>query len=515
MKNILTTIIILLFTNHVFANNLAISSPVYSAETLTFTISWDNSWNISTGPSNHDAVWVFIKRQKCTGNNDWVHQLVSTTSADHTAKTGVNPSTIVSVIGVGDGMGVFIKRIGTDVVGSVASQTIILKLAETNPSISTTPNDNFRVIGMEMVYVPQGEFYIGDGRPSNSTNFSAGNTPYPLKITNAIQNVNGLGSASNYTSNVIYGCSSPLPTTFPLGYNGFYTMKYEILQGVFIEYLNSLTYDQQAARLKVSNATFLPNGTPPVLFHSLSNYGTTNVYTTVAGNYNTKSAVFGGNYPYIPMTCMNWQDLASILDWSGLRPMTEFEYEKACRGNNGGPTGNANAPVAYEFPWGNTMLNGVNSPNTGHTLNAINISTSSTNIWTIYEGACRNIEGNGPVRAGFAATSSSNRSQSGATYYGIMEMAGNVFEQCVGGGAGYDYSSFSTTNGDGVLTSVGLANVVGWPTAGGATSGTIAKGGGHYANYAYYLYQVSDRAGNGGTEANRSFYVGGRGVRSF
>jgi hypothetical protein len=65
MKNILTTIFILLFTNHVFANNLAISAPVYSAETLTFTISWDNSWNISTGPSNHDAVWVFIKRQKC------------------------------------------------------------------------------------------------------------------------------------------------------------------------------------------------------------------------------------------------------------------------------------------------------------------------------------------------------------------------------------------------------------------------------------------------------------------
>jgi formylglycine-generating enzyme required for sulfatase activity len=515
MKNILTTIFILLFTNHVFANNLAISAPVYNAETLTFTISWDNSWNISTGPSNHDAVWVFIKRQKCTGNNDWVHQLVSTTSGDHLAKTGVSTSTVVSVIGVSDGMGVFIKRIGTDVVGAVASQTITLKLAATNPSISMTTADNFKVIGVEMVYVPQGEFFIGDGRPSNSNNFSAGNTPYPLKITNAIQNVNGLGAASNYTSNVIYGCSSPLPTTFPLGYNGFYTMKYEILQGVFIEYLNSLTYDQQAARLKVSNATYLPNGTPNVLFHGSSNSGTTNVYTTVAGNYNTKSAVFGGNYPYIPMSCMNWQDLTSILDWSGLRPMTEFEYEKACRGNNGGPTGSANAPVAYEFPWGNTMLNGVNSVNTGTNNNVISQSTSSTFIWTIYEGTCRNSEGTGPVRAGFAATSSSNRSQAGATYYGIMEMAGNVWEQCVGGGAGYDYSSFSTTNGDGVLTDVGLANVVGWPINGGPTSGTIAKGGSFYHNWSFNVYQVSDRAGNGATDANRNHQLGGRGVRSF
>jgi formylglycine-generating enzyme required for sulfatase activity len=513
MKNILTTIFILLFTNHVFANNLAISAPVYNAETLTFTISWDNSWNISTGPSNHDAVWVFIKRQKCTGNNDWVHQLVSTTSGDHLAKTGVSTSTVVSVIGVSDGMGVFIKRIGTDVVGAVASQTITLKLAATNPSISMTTADNFKVIGVEMVYVPQGEFFIGDGRPSNSNNFSAGNTPYPLKITNAIQNVNGLGAASNYTSNVIYGCSSPLPTTFPLGYNGFYTMKYEILQGVFIEYLNSLTYDQQAARLKVSNSTYLPNGTPPVLFHVNSNGNSTSVVTTTAGNYNTKSAIFGGIYPYIPMTCMNWQDLASILDWSGLRPMTEFEYEKACRGNNGGPTGTANAPVAYEYPWGNTLLNGISG---GNTIDYITYNASATATWTIYEGACRHSAGNGPVRAGFAATSSSNRSQSGATYYGIMEMAGNAMEQCVGGGAGYDYSSFSTTNGDGVLTDDGLANVVGWPINGGANSGTIVKGGNFWHNWNLNPYQVSDRTFNNSTDyANRSYYAGGRGVRSF
>jgi hypothetical protein len=96
-----------------------------------------------------------------------------------------------------------------------------------------------------------------------------------------------------------------------------------------------------------------------------------------------------------------------------------------------------------------------------------------------------------------------------------MEMAGNVWEQCVGGGAGYDYSSFSTTNGDGVLTDVGLANVVGWPINGGPTSGTIAKGGSFYHNWSFNVYQVSDRAGNGATDANRNHQLGGRGVRSF
>ena len=54
---------------------------------------------------------------------------------------------------------------------------------------------------------------------------------------------------------------------------------------------------------------------------------------------------------------MNWQDLTSYLDWSGLRPMTEFEYEKACRGTLN--------PVAYEYPWGNNsslnMVYGANN----------------------------------------------------------------------------------------------------------------------------------------------------------
>ena len=94
--------------------------------------------------------------------------------------------------------------------------------------------------------------------------------------------------------------------------------------------------------------------------------------------------------------------------------------------------------------------------------------------------------------------------------------AKRIMEQCVGGGAGYDYSSFSTTNGDGVLTSVGLANVVGWPINGGANSGTIVKGGSFWHNWNLNPYQVSDRTFYNSTDwVNRSYYAGGRGVRSF
>jgi formylglycine-generating enzyme required for sulfatase activity len=512
MKNIVTTFLILFFSSQLFANNLAISAPVYSAETLTFTISWDNSWNISSGPSNHDAVWIFIKRQKCTGNNEWVHQLVSTTSGDHTAKVAGVASTVVSMLAVPDGLGVFIKRIGTNVTGNVASQTITLKLATTNPTITTTATDNFKVIGMEMVYVPQGEFYVGDGRTTSLNGvFCSAGTTAPLKITSGIQSL-GLGAASNYTSSNTYGCSMPLPATFPLGYNGFYCMKYELMQGVFIEYLNTLNYDQQTARLR--------GGLPNQSGTNWYNWGSLSNGISTIGTYNTKAAVFTTSYPHLPQGALNWQDLASVLDWSGLRPMTEFEFEKACRGNNGGT---ANPPIAFEYPWGSTVLTG------GNNGNYFNYQTSASATWSIYDGACRYWEDNGPIRGGFAASSTSNRAQSGGTYYGIMEMAGNQYEQCVGGGAGYDYSNFTTTNGDGVVSATGLANVSGWPTD-GAGPGTILRGG-SFRTYGYlYDLTVSDRAYYSGSTTNpvygccstdqngnntRPREIGGRGVRTF
>ena len=101
-----------------------------------------------------------------------------------------------------------------------------------------------------------------------------------------------------------------------------------------------------------------------------------------------------------------------------------------------------------------------------------------------------------------------------------MEMAGNVVEQCVGGGTGYNYSIFTNVNGDGALTARGLANVTGWPTDGGTTSGTILKGGGFYTNGGQTAQMmVSDRQFFGGDNRNanntRDRNIGGRGVRSY
>ena len=65
---------------------------------------------------------------------------------------------------------------------------------------ATTNSDNFKAIGIEMVYVPQSSFYIGDGRSSNSSNFSPGNTIGAVQITSTMQS-NGIGAYNNYVSN--------------------------------------------------------------------------------------------------------------------------------------------------------------------------------------------------------------------------------------------------------------------------------------------------------------------------
>jgi len=509
MKKTIYLFILLFTTSNLFANNLVIGTPTYNgtANTLTFTIKWDNSWRVNgaQGPNNWDAVWVFVKRQPCAANGIWSHAVLSTTSGDHAITSAYN----LIVDAVTDGMGVFIHRDSStnNQIGSMANtSSVTLKLTNNyNPALvgSSTTSDNFKVIGIEMVYVPTGSFYVGDGRTTNSSNFSAGNTIGAVQITSAKQ-AQGLGSYNNYVSNPTYGCVVPLPSTYPLGYNGYYCMKYEINQQQIVDYLNTLTYDQQAGRLAVWSRT--PNAVN--VYWNNANYRQY-VMTTTAGTNNTVPAIFGypGGYSwcaYLPAAHMNWQDLTSYLDWAGLRPMTEFEYEKACRGTLN--------PVAYEYPWGNAT-----DLNMNYCAN-INTNTATEGFNQALNGLVHANWDGGPARSGFAATSSSNRVQSSSTFYGILDMAGNVYEQCVGGGTGYNYSTFTTANGDGVLTKTGLANTAGWPTDGGIQSGTIIKGASFYSNTFNY-FQVSDRTFYGGLTNNNSLNkdrsYGGRGVRNY
>jgi formylglycine-generating enzyme required for sulfatase activity len=481
------------------ANNLQIGVPTVTVadSTISFTIQWDNSWLITTGANNYDAVWIFIKRQDCA-DNLWNHALLSTSSSDHSITGGV-----LQVDAATDGMGVFIRRTATGI-GNISSATATLQL-------QTPPNlvDNFKVFGIEMVYIPQGDFYIGDGTRGTSNYGFSGANPYPpILITSAIQTA-GIGSATNYQVNG-WGSTGALPGTYPHGWNSFYCMKYEISQEQLAAFLNTLTYDQQITR-----TTNSPNSAPGTLAIAGATPSRNGIKIETSGTINNIPAVYGcdlnGNGTFneaadgqnIACNWISWADLMAFLDWAALRPMTEFEYEKVCRGTT--------VPIANENAWSTTSLLQAHS---GALNNAGQASETSTAAGA---GLCAygiNNTANGPLRCGFAATASTTRIQAGGSYFGAMDMSGNVDEQCVGG-YNYNYSAFTTANGDGTLTAVGAANTSGWPSTGGGQYGGISKGSDWYTTNTAYL-NVSDRYQMVlNYNQNRDYRAGGRGVRSW
>jgi formylglycine-generating enzyme required for sulfatase activity len=183
--------------------------------------------------------------------------------------------------------------------------------------------------------------------------------------------------------------------------------------------------------------------------------------------------------------------------------MTELEFEKACRGTI--------APVRNEFPWGNFDIAGgdYTLANDGATNEGIATDYSTTGGNSNYLGTCELIDG--PLRGGIFAANSSNtgRVSAGASYYGIMELGGNIYERVVTI-ANVEGRAFTGLHGNGSLAAGGDHDTTAWPAP--ATGiGVGARGGGYFISLG--LVRVSDRMnavllGPGGGDSS-----GGRGVR--
>ncbi|UMY66939.1 MULTISPECIES: SUMF1/EgtB/PvdO family nonheme iron enzyme [unclassified Flavobacterium] len=469
---------VLLASGAASANNLVISSTQVTGNQITFDISWDNSWYTNIAPANFDAVWVFVKYQDCN-TRLWAHAGLSTTSSDHTAGSPL------TVDAVSDGKGVFIHRLALGG-GNIATTSVTLTM--TIPAGTY----NFKVFGIEMVNVPQGGFEVGDATSASSYN--------AVSITAAHEN-NGITAAA------LGGTSSNVPAAYPVGYNSFYIMKYEISQIQYVEFLNALTYDQQKTR-----TTYDP----------ISAAGTTAMYSSRAfrngiivatpGNNNILPAVYACDYTTgvenniddaqnNAMNFMSWADLTAYLDWAALRPMTELEYEKACRGTM--------ARLAGEYPWGSTTIALIHAQLGG----LVNDFQPNENYNSPTNGACMYGVGNsglgqyGPLRTGLLATNSSGRASSGAGFYGAMELGGNVWERVVNTGA--TGVTFTGNLGDGELAVNGEANQTSWPPITAIGAGFR---GGSYNDPATSV-RTSDRGSATSIGDQRFQSYGGRGVR--
>ena len=481
-KNYFTRIasaVVLLFAINASANNVQITGTSVSGNNITFKISWDNSWNASVAPNNWDAVWVFIKFQDCN-TRLWAHADLSSLAGDHTAGSPLQADPVT------DGKGVFLRRsaIGG---GNITNVSVTLKM---NIPAGTY---NYTVFGIEMVNVPQGAFDLGDGISTATYNSIA---------------INATAQSGGLTSGVLGGGSAAVPATFPMGYNAFYAMKYEISQQQYVEFLNALTYDQQAAH--TFNDPIGVAGTYAMFTGFQYRNG---IRISVPGNNGAIPAVFvcdatpgvednTDDGQATACSGLSYSDVAAYLDWAALRPMTEMEFEKLARG--------AAPRVANEYVWGTTNILQVTNLATG----LINDLLPNETYSPATNGACAvgiqtSSPAYGPLKVGVFATGTSGRASAGAGYYGCMELGGNVSERVVitNNTSG---TAFNGTLGDGTISALGLANQATWPSPISAIG--IGFRGGDYFNVADRV-RTSDRANVNSVDAGRSFYFGGRGVR--
>ena len=388
---------------------------------VQFDLTWDNSWRNSAGPANWDAAWVFVKFQ-VFGSPEWLHATLSSTDANHSITN--NNGVSMNIDAAANGRGVMVHRTSNGN-GSLNLQGVRLRWDyRSGNAVHDTANVTVRVFAMEMVFVPQGEFFLGDGTlttPSPSTNSFrinnvGNNRPYKVTSENAIQliasNVTG-GGPDQMFDPLMSTTATPVftvPASFPKGFAAFYIAKYEVTVKQYVDFFNTLRTDITTAKnnrnlsgSQPSRSTFTWNASP---------------LTDATTGTTSGDRAIGG---------FSIQDAFTYADWAGLRILTELEYEKACRGTDrtGASPGIAVYPVNGEFAWGeNTNNVNVTMPSTGDGTATEGITSSST----------QNVNGSfpsGPVRVGiFAAKNptSNQRRLTGASYYGVMELTGNLEE---------------------------------------------------------------------------------------
>ncbi len=536
-----------LMSSWTWANDIAVSTAQLTGQNTSagtnnaanftfvrFNLSWSNSWRVGSGPSNWDAAWIFVKYRieggtGCTAGT-WQHATLSTNNADHSITTdNGTPGTFTTT---SDGKGVFVYRAGNGT-GSINWQQILLRWNYGTDGVFDACNVSVKVFAVETVYIPTGSFYVGDGA-TNSGQFRTGTSGGPFQVTSeGAYTLGGVGAGVVGNSNRAgetapvddwdNTTSQPLPAAFPKGFNAYYCMKYEISQEQYAEFLNTLTATQQLQRHPATAVNRFWSNTGTV---TIRNGVKCVVFPTggVAGSYGcdlNANGVIGesGDGQNIAMQGLNSMDFLAYLDWAALRPMTEWEYEKAGRGSLPG--------VANEFAWGSTALYNVtyspltnagtgselpNSPST--TVGNATYSTTNTSIV-------------GPTRVGMFATATSSRVTAGAGYYGAMELTGNVWELVVGTGL-ITGRSYTGVHGNGTLTTTGFADADYWPGSNGNASTTTAQtipntGSTSYAGMMFrggsysetQFMRLSDRSYPQWTGlVGRDNRMGGRGVRT-
>jgi hypothetical protein len=467
---------------------------------LEFDLSVENSWRITSDAANWNAVWVFVKYQ--VNNGGWHHVTLSNIDSSHKMPFEI------SADAVADGKGIFIypSQENAGLSANYAGTGLQIRWNYSADGIQDNETGiELRIFGIEMVYIPQGAYYIGSGGSDINTFYQYPDisTPFLIGSENPIIVGTSSGNLCYSQDNSFCGdLGGPIALQFPKGYKGFYAMRYEISQQQYMDFLNCLTRSQQGSRVEsdisastVSNV-YVMSATASMSYRnsirSLSSGIGTSEPIHFFCDYNQNGI---GNEPgdgqEIACNFISWNDGLAYLDWAGLRPMTELEFEKACRGT-------AN-PLPFEYAWGTNVYTSVDG-------SIANAGFPNEQALVSGEGLSNILIGDGPLRCGFAATNSTNRLQSASGFYGIANLSDNLSERAVSIGSPSG-RAFIGQNGDGELAANGDTDI-GWPDVEGQSvrGGNFIRGQERMDVSCRYVGTLND--------AGRYFHRGWRGART-
>lgn len=263
-------------------------------------------------------------------------------------------------------------------------------------------------------------------------------------------------------------------TSYPSGYRGFYTMKYEVSQEQYVTFLNQLPYSAQRVRTLEGMLEGLhpgeyiygdsrqeaDNRNGIVLMYRKEGMGEPVVFGCNLNPGDSINSLADGQT--IACNFLSPADAWAYADWTGLRPLTELEYEKMCRSPY--PA----VPRAGAYAWGDrNMLRGSSLGDAGMVTEAFaggNANLGNANL--------------GPVRTGSFTRAGQNRVNSGLSWWGVEDLSGNLAE--IYYNAGTYGRQFTGKNGNGELTALGETDVADeeWPKLLTA----VAVRGGSYAS---------------------------------
>jgi len=397
---------------------------------------------------NWSSVWVFAKyRLPGDEKQGYRHATLAAGRGQHrvpkgaTLDVGLSPSTKLPATelgagGAGDGKGVGVFLYRRDVgQGALDLKDVRLRWLSGADGVKNPAAADVKVFVLDMVYVPEGAFMVGapgTERGSFTDGAWRDGPAIPFLIDQRWSDVPSEGGKARQVgpkAGQLWGTSDSarsaigpqgaLSNGFPTGYKAFYCMRYEVTRGQFADFLNT-----------VSKATYA-NTFAGDKAHAGGHF-------TPAGRYEL-SGVWPRLRPARPEQACNlllWWDGAKFSAWAGLRPMTELEFEKACRG----PL----KPVPGEYAWGSAAIASaeykVANEGQGSERIVAQLGTGAGNanydftMPATYGGRARggvSAVAGAPLRAGIFATAESDRLSAGASYWGILDLSGNAREQVI------------------------------------------------------------------------------------